>query len=670
MSSDSYNNREGRRQEAPTVKVVVRKNGSKAVPSAAKAAQRSTPNRKEITLGGDDAEKVIGMHNDRAKKGGNEFIGHHAGAAGTRPKITKNGAPVKAEPAAIEDDLDLELDLDTQLELDTELDFDLDDQEPEQDSFDDDITSEDTSDNFDDDYYDYLDNDEYEETAAPVKHGRAPIVVSGSGEKPRRKSIAGISAGEQVSQIRQSVRRAGKNGVVSVSRSVEAAGAEMLRAPRNARTTANAVRDGVRVYRGEAAGAIKSYCEDIPELTSNFFERHSFSDWVKNRTAGQWVKTAVAAVGVLIVVAIGGAFLYFDSMLDKINYTSADQFAQLSEEEADKLAEQLEGNSDEDDEGEHHTMSESDYEAEQTPAVVTETDAPKAEVPTKKLSEFKDSMYDVKKEDVVNILLLGTDTRENAYVRDNSDTMILCSINKKDKNIKLTSFMRDSYVSIPGYSSQKRLNSAFASGGASLLFKTLKKNFNVEVDKYVRVNFVAFRKIVDAVGGIDMKLTDKEADYMCHHKVYGRFPRFEAGGGVYRLSGAEALNYARCRKVDSDFGRTERQRKVLAAAADKVKHSSIPVLTALMNELLPLVETNLTKEEIYGLIPTGLACISKDIEMLNIPVKGSWSDYKTEKGQWVIKVNTEKNKKAYKAHVFSSTKLDLASVAEIAHFNG
>lgn len=665
MSSDSYNSRENRSQEAPTVRITVRKNGSKSASSASKSAQHSAPKRRELLSDENEAEKVIGMRSDRARKGENEFVGHHAGSTSdNRPRVTKNGAPVKAEPAVdIEDELDLDLDLGD----DFGSEFDMP-------SFDDDIRddvfmseSEPEDDGFDEDYYDYLDDEEPEK---PDRYTRKPIIVSGRDEKPVRRSVSGVSAGEQVRELRQNIRRAGKNGAVSVSRSVEAAGAEMLRAPRNARATADAVRSGVRTYREEAPAAIKSYCGNIPELTSNFFERHNIVRWAKNRTASQWVKTAAAALAILLVVGIGGAFLYFDSMLDKINYTSADKFSQLSEEEADKLAEELNGNSDEEDDREHNVVSETDEEEPEAPAVVTETDAPKKEVVTKKLSEFTDSMYDVKKNDVVNILLLGTDTRENAYVRDNSDTMILCSINKKDKNIKLTSFMRDSYVSIPGYSSQKRLNSAFASGGASLLFKTLKKNFDVEVDKYVRVNFVAFKKIVDAVGGIDMKLTDKEANYMCHHKVYGKFPRFEAGGGVYRLNGAEALNYARCRKVDSDFGRTERQRKVIAAAADKMKHSSIPVLTALLNELLPLVETNLTKEEIYSLIPTGLASISKDIEMLNIPVKGSWSDYKTEKGQWVIKVNTSKNKKAYKAHVFSSTRLDLASVTEIAHYNG
>lgn len=437
---------------------------------------------------------------------------------------------------------------------------------------------------------------------------------------------------------------------INVVGAVNDTGEEMLRFPKNARNNAEGVKRGVMNYRGEAVKNTGSYAKSFPSRASDLIGRHRESR--RSAPKSKWRTVGVVAAcfaGIVLVVGLI-VFIIADSLMGKINYVRGDEYGEMTASEADAyLREQL---SLTDIEGEDY--SDTDI----VDVEPTEEEQEPAERNAKKLDQFTSKMYDVKKEDVYNVLLLGTDSRSEKYVRDNSDSMILCSLNKKNNTIKLTSFMRDSYISIPGHG-KSRLNAAFAIGGPNLLFKTLKSNFDVDVDKFVRVNFIAFKKAVDAVGGIDMEVTSLEAKYMCSNKKYGKFPEYKKGAGTYHMNGAAALNYARIRKIDSDFGRTERQRKVLVALASEVKDSGISELMDLMNEILPCVETNLTKSEIISLISAGISSLKHDIETLNVPVNGAWSNQKVGSAQ-VLGVNLSKNKKAIKAHIYSTTPLSLA----------
>ena len=118
----------------------------------------------------------------------------------------------------------------------------------------------------------------------------------------------------------------------------------------------------------------------------------------------------------------------------------------------------------------------------------------------------------LRNENVINILLIGQDRRPGEK-RARSDSMILCSFNKKTKELTLTSFMRDMYVSIPGYSAHK-INSSFAWGGMSLLNETLKQNFGIVIDGNFAVDFNSFTKVIDIMGGVDLYLTSAEANYI------------------------------------------------------------------------------------------------------------------------------------------------------------
>lgn len=223
-----------------------------------------------------------------------------------------------------------------------------------------------------------------------------------------------------------------------------------------------------------------------------------------------------------------------------------------------------------------------------------------------------------KPEHVINILLIGQDTRVQG-VRARSDSMILVTFNTKAKSITFTSFMRDSYVQIPGYTANK-LNHAYQYGGMKLLNETLKLNFGVEVDGNVEVNFAQFEEIIDLLGGVEISLTAAEAKYMNHSTKWG------LQVGKNQLTGEQALVYARLREIDNDYRRSERQRTVLLALADAYKDQPVDQMFALLEEIMGLVTTNMSDAQIweYGLrlIPI-LAGASFGSE--RIPADGTFS---------------------------------------------
>lgn len=195
---------------------------------------------------------------------------------------------------------------------------------------------------------------------------------------------------------------------------------------------------------------------------------------------------------------------------------------------------------------------------------------------------------------IVNIMLIGQDRRPGQG-RQRSDVMILCTINKKTKELTMTSFMRDLYVSIPGYGGDK-MNAAYAYGGMKLLDKTLQENFGIKVDGQMEVDFDGFKDIIDLMGGVDIYLGKAEADYMVSHG-------HQVFNGVNRLYGKAALFYARNRTIgNSDFTRTERQRKVLNALFEKCRGMSLTQLQKLMEKALPMVTTDMSNRELMSLL--------------------------------------------------------------------
>ena len=197
-------------------------------------------------------------------------------------------------------------------------------------------------------------------------------------------------------------------------------------------------------------------------------------------------------------------------------------------------------------------------------------------------------------EDVINILLIGQD-RRSGEERARSDSMILCTIHKEKKTIVLTSFMRDLYVQIPGYGNN-RINASYAWGGMELLNQTLEKNFGICVDGNVEVDFNQFADIVDLLGGVPMELRNDEAQYI------NSDTQSSLSGGMQILNGKQALSYARIRSLDADadFSRTNRQRKVITALLGQLKDAGLVKLLGLLDDVLPMVTTDMSNGEILG----------------------------------------------------------------------
>lgn len=214
---------------------------------------------------------------------------------------------------------------------------------------------------------------------------------------------------------------------------------------------------------------------------------------------------------------------------------------------------------------------------------------------------------------LINILLIGQDRREGEG-RQRSDSMIVCSINVKTKQVSLISFLRDLYVEIPGNGSN-RLNAAYVFGGFDLLKETLMRNFDVAVDGCVEVDFDGFREVVDQIGGLDIELSEAEA------KQVGS----GAQEGMNHLTGKQALRYARIRKIDNDFERTNRQRTVILTAYEKLKDSSLKNMIAAIKAALPYVTTDLSSVDIVTLATTLFPLLNKvEINSYQIPADGTF----------------------------------------------
>lgn len=230
----------------------------------------------------------------------------------------------------------------------------------------------------------------------------------------------------------------------------------------------------------------------------------------------------------------------------------------------------------------------------------------------------------------INILLLGTDVLSQNSQR--SDAIIIASLGYN--TLKLTSVLRDTVVDIPDHGSGK-LNAAYAYGGPELVMKTLNSNFDLNIMYYISVDFAALVKIIDAIGGVDIDITEAEMQHI-NKNVYSSRKVFQPLGYTAtelteygentHLNGLRALGYARIRKLDSDFKRTSRQRILLTAMLKKIRENiwNPYMLYRLCSALLNSLNTNVS---IVHLISLGeKALLSKETEQLRIPVDNAYFD--------------------------------------------
>lgn len=219
----------------------------------------------------------------------------------------------------------------------------------------------------------------------------------------------------------------------------------------------------------------------------------------------------------------------------------------------------------------------------------------------------------------VSILLLGADERGNDKGR--SDSLMVITLNPKQKSMKLLSIPRDTYTEIVGKGKKDKINHAYAFGGINMSVNTVENFLDIPIDYYIEVNMEGFKDIVDAVGGVDVN-NDLEFTQDNHHFAKGNI----------HLTGDEALSFTRMRKEDprGDFGRQMRQRQVLQAVIKKgASFSSLTSYGDVLTAIQKNVKTNLTQDQMFDIQKNYKDCLNNS-EDIQIPGDG----HKAADGIW------------------------------------
>ena len=251
---------------------------------------------------------------------------------------------------------------------------------------------------------------------------------------------------------------------------------------------------------------------------------------------------------------------------------------------------------------------------------------------------------------VENILLIGLDGT-NDKLPKRSDTMIILTIDKLNKSLKLTSLARDTLVKIPGRGEEK-LTHAYAYGQEELLMQTINENFDLDIKDYAVVNFKSFIDIVDIIGGVDINVNEKEIHHLNEviKECYGvnhedtKNIEYITSSGNHNLNGYQALAYARIRKLDTIYKRDERQRLILTNIAHKLSDVSISKYPQIAKSILRHIKVNIAFNKIIDLAYIAHELASYDISQLEFPI----SEYREEgrigeKGTYVVKWDKNKN---------------------------
>lgn len=349
---------------------------------------------------------------------------------------------------------------------------------------------------------------------------------------------------------------------------------------------------------------------------------------LKEDTGGQkttkkgWKKPVTITLMILLLI-IAGIFLYSNYLLNKIHYDKDNQHNQ----EFFETDENLDG--------------------------LEEIDPNDV--------EWGDRVLERHEDDVINILLVGEEAIHDSG-RGRTDSIMIATINVREKTLKLTSIMRDLYLPIPGYSDNK-INAAFNIGGMDLLVQAFEQDFDLKLDGYVKVDFDSFEKVIDALGGVEVTLSAKEARYL-NTTNYISNPQYRnVVEGTQILNGNQALGYSRIRYVENgseanDFGRTLRQRTVINAIFEKYKSKSIVSLLGLLPDILELVTTDLSKTTVLEYMYLAVTLQPKELETMRIPVEGAYKGARIRGMSVLVPDTLQDNIDALHEFIFDSEKND------------
>lgn len=269
---------------------------------------------------------------------------------------------------------------------------------------------------------------------------------------------------------------------------------------------------------------------------------------------------------------------------------------------------------------------------------------PDSEKEKEDFEEAKEQEGDKKQlqDNKINVLLVGSDQRENEV--DRTDTIMIGQYNEDTGETKLVSIMRDTYVDIPGHGYNK-INASYAFGGVSLLSKTIKENFGVQIDHFAVVNFEGFTHIVDEVAPEGIKIDVEKR--MKYQDGAGTID-IDLQPGVQKLSGSQLLDYARYRGPEhSDFGRVERQQKVMTRLKEEMLSlTKIHKVPKVVGMLTSYVNTDMSTSQIIGYGTNFIRNHTGNIEKERIPVEGSYRNKSYPGAGLVLDHNEAQNRNA------------------------
>ena len=319
--------------------------------------------------------------------------------------------------------------------------------------------------------------------------------------------------------------------------------------------------------------------------------------WKSLRT---WQKTVAVAFGIILLIVLAGSFSV-NQFMNRINRVDPDEIPELSKEGYEDL----------------FSLSQEELEA------MRESDPDVESLIIDKKDRYGVGSIDItpmQRDDVLNILLIGQDRRTGDKGQMRSDSMILVTIDKTSKEMKLTSLMRDMYVPVPGYG-YGMINATLLNGGMKLLNATIEQNFGVHIDGDIQIDFYRFIKLMDLVGPLGLELNAEEVKYFKETNGWN----FKVG--YNELNSEQVLAYARTRSVGrSDWERTDRQRKVIMAIYSQLKKSDIPSLMKFTYDAMPLITTNINKNtDLINIVYTILSNRMPITKSSRIPLEGTYT---------------------------------------------
>jgi hypothetical protein len=381
-------------------------------------------------------------------------------------------------------------------------------------------------------------------------------------------------------------------------------------------------------------------------------ERHNMTDKRKPKKKKKKLNIFIKVLIVLLVIILaGGSFLVFTRPGRKIMSNLAVEWAYWrmgkNAKTDDKPAKNASGSAVE-------TKEEEEEEGLKVGEITENID------PSKMSATFRNALHE---DGVYNILLLGVEAiGNNSTASGRTDSIMIATLNTKQKTLGLTSIMRDSYVTIPGFYNT-RINAAFNHGGVPLMYETIAYNYGLRLDGSIIVSFKTFQKIIDDLGGVDIEITPGEAQYLNTTNYISKRSNRTLKPGMNHMNGNQALGYSRVRKVatldgsNNDQGRTSRHRRVMAAIFKEVKKSNPITLVKLLDTVFSQVQTDIKKSNASSYLAEvmELSLDGVPLDTFRLPAEGTYQGALIN-GAAVVTFDIPKNKDELANFVFGSHK--------------